>query len=321
MGIHLKSIRSFHVGGRLQTLTGMPVTALSHLPGEPPRLSDMNGEHAVGQLYAQHFALESPRHACPILLWHGGGMTGVSWETTPSGQPGWLDYFLRAGYSVYVSDAFERGRASWPPCPEVLPSPPDRRTLASMWALCRFGPDGSYQNAATNRPHADLQFPIGHLHALACQMTPRWAGTDDWALDAYHALLERVGPCIVIGHSQGAYYALQCARQAPHLVKAVVAIEPGAVPDGAMAPGALPPHLWVWGDYLQEHAIWQRHLAKSQAYQQQLQQGGTTAQALHLPDEGIQGNSHLLIMDDNNQQIAARVDAWLQQALPHDHAA
>jgi len=34
--------------------------------------------------------------------------TGVTWETTPDGREGWLNYFLRKGWAVYNSDAVER---------------------------------------------------------------------------------------------------------------------------------------------------------------------------------------------------------------------
>ena len=46
-------------------------------------------------------------------MWHGGGLTGVTYETKPDGKPGWLNYFLRKGWDTYVSDAMERGRSGW----------------------------------------------------------------------------------------------------------------------------------------------------------------------------------------------------------------
>jgi hypothetical protein len=35
------------------------------------------------------------------LLWHGGGLTGVTYETTPDGRDGWLNMFVRSGWDVY----------------------------------------------------------------------------------------------------------------------------------------------------------------------------------------------------------------------------
>ncbi len=46
-------------------------------------------------------------------MWHGGGLSGVTYETKPDGKPGWLNYFLRQGWDVYISDAMERGRSGW----------------------------------------------------------------------------------------------------------------------------------------------------------------------------------------------------------------
>ena len=57
--------------------------------------------------------LSSPRAKYPLLLIHGGGLTGVTWETKPDGQPGWQMFFLKAGHDVYVGDGMERGRATW----------------------------------------------------------------------------------------------------------------------------------------------------------------------------------------------------------------
>ena len=39
------------------------------------------------------------RARIPLLMWHGGGLTGVTYETTPDGREGWLNYFLRKGWS------------------------------------------------------------------------------------------------------------------------------------------------------------------------------------------------------------------------------
>jgi hypothetical protein len=79
-------------------------------------------------------------------------MTGVNWETTPDGRPGWQMYFLRAGFDTYVSDAVERGRASWAPFPQVYPDPPFFRTAKEAWeerfASARSAPGMSIQQSA-----------------------------------------------------------------------------------------------------------------------------------------------------------------------------
>jgi hypothetical protein len=55
------------------------------------------------------------RHEQLSEIWHGGGLTGVTYETTPDGRPGWLQNFVLNGWTIYNSDAMERGRSGFPP--------------------------------------------------------------------------------------------------------------------------------------------------------------------------------------------------------------
>jgi hypothetical protein len=82
----VKEIGSFHIGGRTETLTGMPTREVVFSPGAPPLTVDPNGEFEVEQMYVQYVKLAQPKGKVPILLWHGGGLTGVTWETKPDGR-------------------------------------------------------------------------------------------------------------------------------------------------------------------------------------------------------------------------------------------
>ena len=97
-------------------------------------------------MYVQYVKLYGSyaRAKYPLLMWHGGGLSGVTWETKPDGQPGWQQFFLRAGHDVYVSDAVERGRASWARYPEIFKTEPFFRTKKEAWELFRIGPADSY---------------------------------------------------------------------------------------------------------------------------------------------------------------------------------
>ena len=105
--IGLRSIESFHVGGTDLTLSGLPVAERRMAVGAAPRRIDPNGACVTGQMYVQAYRQAAPRHPLPVLLWHGGGLTGACWETTPDGRPGWLMWFLEQGFDVLVSDAVE----------------------------------------------------------------------------------------------------------------------------------------------------------------------------------------------------------------------
>ena len=111
--IVLRGMGSFHVGGRIAEVSGRPVREIVRIPGGPPSKLDPNGQFMVEQMYVQYFLPRQRKGKLPLLMWHGGGLTGVTYETTPDGREGWLSYFIRKGWDTYISDAVERGRAGW----------------------------------------------------------------------------------------------------------------------------------------------------------------------------------------------------------------
>ncbi len=310
--IGLRAIESFFIGGRNIALQGLPVTERRMAQGAAPRKVDPNGTFVTGQMYVQAFRQQAPRHPLPVLLWHGGGMTGACWETTPDGRPGWLMWFLQRGFDVFVSDAVERGRAGWSRWPEIYADAPIFRTKSEAWETFRFGPEGGWHDDPGRRAaHAPLLFPAAAMDALARQFVPRWAGHEAITMEAYAALLDHVGPCIIVAHSQGGGFALQAAQVRSDIVRAVVALEPSGAPSPAAAP--LPPHLILWGDRIREHAEWSRYRGVVDAYLGAIAAGGTIVRTVDLPEEGVFGNSHMLMMDENSDALAARVAAWLAE--------
>lgn len=47
----------------------------------------------------------------PVVFLHEYGQTRIGWQTTPDGREGWLDIFLRKGYSTFLVDQPCRGAA------------------------------------------------------------------------------------------------------------------------------------------------------------------------------------------------------------------
>jgi len=47
-----------------------------------------------------------------------------------------------------------------------------------------------------------------------------------------------------------------------------------------------------------------------------LQQAGVQPAAMRLADIGIRGNSHVMMLEKNNKDIAAAIAQWLDKALP-----
>ena len=208
----VKEIGSFHIGGQQLTLQGLPVKELVYTAGGPPTKMDPNGDFHTGQMYVQYVKLANPKARYPLLLWHGGGLTGVTWETKPDGKPGWQMYFINAGHDVYVSDAVERGRASWSRFPEVYSGEPVFRTKKEAWEAFRIGPDGSYATEpAQRKSHAGQLFPIAAFDAFAMQSVPRWVSNDAKTQAAYNALVAKVCPCVIVVHSQGGNFGFNAA--------------------------------------------------------------------------------------------------------------
>lgn len=307
-------VGSFHVGGEQVTLSGLPTSEMVFSPGSPPVKLDPNGDFMAGQMYARYTRLQHPQAPVPMLLWHGGGLAGTTYETKPDGQPGWEMFFLKAGWDVYVSDAVERGRASWARYPEIYQGEPVFRTKKEAWELFRFG--RSYaSDPAQRQALPGTQFPVQAFDQFTKQSIPRWATNDARTQQAYDQYVEQVCPCVIVVHSQGGNFALNAALRHPGKIKAMVLVEPSGTPDpGKTDLRALAgtPMLWVWGDYLEQYPFWQRIRERQETFRQALLRAGGRGEVLDLPAEGVRGNSHMLMMDRNSDDIAARIQAWLR---------
>src|ERR1700757_2155933 len=155
--IALRDLGSFHVGGRLIEITGQPIKEIVFTPGGVPAKVDPNGKYQVEQMYVQYFLVQTRKGKLPLLMWHGGGLTGVTYDTKPDGGAGWMQYFIRHGWDTYVSDAVERARAGW-----TSPFKGARAflPLGDPWERFRIGPIGSWNDDAAKRTtFPGTQFP------------------------------------------------------------------------------------------------------------------------------------------------------------------
>lgn len=309
----VKEIGSFYVGGHSVTLSELPTREIVFTPGAPPVKSDPNGEFQVGQMYIQYVRLAAPSSTLPLLLWHGGGLTGVSFETKPDGKPGWQQYFLSHGFDTYVSDAVERGRASWARFPEVYKTEPFFRAKKEAWTLFRIGPDYAVGGART--AYDNTRFPVAAFDSFAKQFVPRWATNDLMTQQSYDAEVAQVCPCVVLMHSQGANFGFNAALAAPGKVKAVVAVEASGFPDVSKVDLSKlkdTPHLFIYGDHM-AGPFWEKVHANAQAYADALTAAGVPVEFIDLPAIGIHGNSHMLLMDENSDEIADLILDWLHK--------
>ena len=319
--ITLRDMGSFHVGGRLAAVTGKPVKEVVFTPGGVPAKVDPNGTYQVEQMYVQYFIPQGQHGTVPLLLWHGGGLTGVTYETTPDGREGWLSYFLRRGWAVYNSDAVERGRAGWAQYPDIFKSEPIFLTTANPFERFRIGAGaGSYSSdpAKRNVLPGD-QFPVEAYDTFVKQTVPRWTTTDDAILAAYIAEIDRVCPCVILFHSQAGQFGFKAAQARPDKVKALVAVEPAGIGDAAKAETLRNiPTLMVFGDFIEQDARWPKIRAIAVDFGDKIKSAGGTVDVIDLPKIGIKGNSHMMMMDKNNSDVAAVIQKWLvEKGLYH----
>lgn len=314
-GLRVKEVGSYHVGGRTVMLSGLPEREMTYSPGSPPVKLNPNGDFAVEQMYTRYTRLVDPRGTVPMLMWHGGGLAGMTFETKPDGAPGWEMFFLRQGWDVYVSDAVERGRASWARYPEIFKTEPVFRTAKEAWELFRFGKRYDADPARRVAMPGTL-FPVDSFAQFTRQSIPRWATNDAATQAAYDQYVEKACPCVIVVHSQGGNFAFNSALKHPDKIKAIVAVETSGSPDPATADFARLkgiPMLWVWGDYLDEFGFWQAIFKRQESFRQGLVNAGGRGDVIVLPQRGITGNSHMLMMDRNSDQVAALIQQWLAE--------
>lgn len=308
--ITLRDMGSFHVGGRHFELSGRPVREVVFTPGSPPARIDPNGVYMVEQMYAQYFLPAERRGRFPLLLWHGGGLSGVSYETTPDGRQGWLNWFVRRGWDTYVSDAVERGRAGWAMFPDVFQGEPIFLPMDNPFERFRIGAgDGSYR---TRTLLPGNQFPLEGYENFTRQLVPRWTTTDAQIIRGYQALVDRVGESILLVHSQAGQFGWRVAQTRPNLVRALILIEPSGIGDPALAAATKDiPTLAIFGDFIEQDPRWPAIKRRSTTFFEQVRAAGGSVDVIDLPAIGIRGNSHMIMMDRNNLQVAEVIQRWL----------
>ena len=191
-----------------------------------------NRQVMSGQMYAEFQIPSKQTHAWPIVMVHGGGQTGTNFTGTPDGREGWAQYFLRQGYAVYVVDQVGRGR--------------------SAYALDVYGPATASPNPAEGSqtrfaaPERYNGWPQARLHTqwpgkgapgdpifdqfFSSQVTGIQRDSVQLNRDAILALLGKIGPAIVLTHSQSGPIGWPVADARPDLVKALISVEPGGPP-------------------------------------------------------------------------------------------
>jgi pimeloyl-ACP methyl ester carboxylesterase len=202
--------------------------------GEPGK------EIMAGQVYVEVLAPKDVRRPYPLVLIHGAGQTATNWMNTPDGRKGWAEYFVEQGYVVYMIDQPMRGRSAWHPG-----DGPTRMFTAAneQFQFTAIASDGTWPQAKKH-----TQFPgegpnkgkkgdpiFDAFYATQVETVISNEETQKRNQDAGAALLDRIGPAVVLTHSQSGAFGWLIADARPSLVKAIIAIEPSGPPfEGAI---------------------------------------------------------------------------------------
>lgn len=190
------------------------------------------GTPFVGQMYVEFQIPHDRKHVHPIVMVHGGQQNGTNWTGTPDGREGWAQYFLRRGHAVYVVDQVARGRSPWHekahgPLAPLSREFAERRFVAperfEPWPQAKL----HTQWPGTGIPgddHFDA-FIAGQMPSLA-----DYARQQELNSAALIDLFDRIGPAVLMVHSQSGAFGWVVADRRPHLVAALVAVEPNGPP-------------------------------------------------------------------------------------------
>src|SRR5258706_462899 len=278
------------------------------------------------------------------------------------------DYFLERGYAVYVVDQPARARSG---------------LVTDVYGATRR-PTTSSMSERFTAPEKTALYPQAKLHT-------QWPGTgvagdavfdqffssqvEDIAdgnvvealnRDAGTALLDRIGPAILLTHSQSGPFGWALADARPRMVRGIIAIEPNGPPfyesttigapdwfkDGVLArvwgtarvpltyapatarPEDLRPvrqaqadgpnlvRCWLQPEPARKLINLQQipivivtseasyHAPYDHCTSRYLRQAGVAHEFVRLPDVGIHGNGHMMMLEKNNVAIATWLEKW-----------
>lgn len=316
---------SFAVGGKV---AAMPGTYNNNAPTAEGQ--SLHGDH----LYAFYQIPENAR-PMPIVMLHGAYQSARSWETTPDGREGFQNIFLRRGFPVYLVDQPRRGRAGNSTVATTIEPTPYDQLYFDQFRLGKW--PNFFEGVQFDRNPAALdQF----FRFVTPNTGPYDAGVIS---DAMAALFDKIGPGILVTHSQGGGPGWLTAIKTQN-VKGIVAFEPGSgfiFPEGEVpapmpsAAGTLSPEtvsiadfekltrlpiIIYYGDNFPTEPTtergrdnWRVRLAMAKLWVAAVNKLGGDAKLVHLPEIGIRGNTHFMFSDLNNVEIADQVWAFLKE--------
>ncbi len=320
---------SFMAGGKIITSAGNLNTAKN-----PKDLSGntLHGDHAY-----VFYQIPAKAKKFSLVFLHGYGQSGKSWETTPDGRDGFQNIFLQKGYKTFIVDQPRRGRAGRSTVAGNISATPDDQLWYYNFRI------GEYPNFYDN---VKVPRDTESVRQFFMQMTPDTGAypSDEIISDAMVEVFEKAGEGILITHSAGGGPGWTTAIKSDK-VKAVIALEPGTfpfpeneLPEVEETTSPFPavgqkvsmenflkltkiPVVVYFGDNistgdkpLENWGLdnWRTRLNLALKWQAVIKKYGGDCEIIYLPDIGINGNTHFLMADLNNKEVADAMENWLK---------
>ena len=196
-----------------------------------------NGETFHGDHGYAQFFIPTKARDYPLIMWHGIGQSGRSYESAPDGREGFMAIMPRRGWATYIIDQPRRGRAGRTLAANTGSEIPTANYESSAWDAFR---NGVWDRANGKAPYffPGTQFPRtpAAVEQFFRQQTPD-TGVEPRNNEyrkimggTMNELLKQTGPAILVTHSNSGQYGWYTGIEAPEgSVKAIIAFEPGQV--------------------------------------------------------------------------------------------
>ena len=181
-----------------------------------------------GHVYVEFQIPAKRTQPYPIVIIPGGAQTATNFTGTPDGREGWAQFFLRRGYAVYIVEQPGRGRSGYQPSTDGTQALPTVESTEN-----RFTAPQDFNLYPQARLHTqwpgtgragDPTFDQFYASQIPYAQQPEIVQTTN--RDAGAALLDKIGPAILMTHSQSGSYGWTITEARPDLVKALVQVEP-----------------------------------------------------------------------------------------------
>jgi Ca2+-binding RTX toxin-like protein len=268
----------------------------------------------VANALVHHIQPDRPNGKTVIMV-PGLNLSSSIYLETPDGRDGWAQELANEGYSVYVINDpnfdFSRGfhvegfkTVPVEGAPAADPSATQGWASQDIWRRWGFG-------SSEGTPYADTRFPTAHFDKFELSY-PYVSRAGRSFTDSIVALMDSVGPSILIAHSAGGPKAVGAALARPQLTQGIVLVEPTGPPTASDFPTLSGiSMLGIYGDYIDSRSQGSRKEA-TEAAAQLFSQNGGVGEVISLPEDlSIYGNTHLMMQDNNSKFIANLMIDWI----------